>query len=212
MADFPVIAIGASIGGLDAVRCIIEALPRNCGAAVCLVMQGDAHPSQLPEILMWHGKVPAAFPRDGEPLAVGHVYVAPPDHHMILARGRIQLDRGAPVHGARPAVDPLFVSAALNYGNRVVGVVLSGRSQDGASGLRLIRKHGGLVLVQDPAEATTPERPAAAAAEDHPDVLPIAQLARRVAQFCAHPLGRQAAEQGESRTGDPSLDRPPFGS
>jgi two-component system chemotaxis response regulator CheB len=99
------------------------------------------------------------------------------------------LNHGTKVHDTRPAVDPPFASAAATYGRRVVGVVLSGRSQDGAKGLRVIKDHGGLALVQDPHEAAAPEMPAAAFAEDAPEVLPIEQLTSRVVQFCS---GRMA--------------------
>ncbi len=96
----------------------------------------------------------------------------------------IRLDRGSKVHNTRPAVDPLFTSAAKTFGRRVVGVVLSGRGKDGASGLRVIKNHGGLALVQDPAEAPVPDMPAAALAEAEPEVLPIDRLAQRVAELC----------------------------
>jgi two-component system, chemotaxis family, protein-glutamate methylesterase/glutaminase len=186
-AEFPVIAIGASAGALDAVRRITEALPRNCAAAIVVVFRVGAIPSQLPEILSWHGKMPVLFAEDGAALEPGRIYVAPPDHHVLLERpGRIRLDRGLKVHNTRPAVDPLFASAAVIFGRRVVGVVLSGRSTDGATGLKKIKDHGGLALVHDPKEAAVPEMPAAAAvAAADAEVLRIDRLARRVAEFCA---------------------------
>jgi two-component system chemotaxis response regulator CheB len=186
MARFPVLAIGASAGGLEAVRHITEALPRNCRAAVALVVHVGRQPSQLPEILNWHGKLPAAFAEEGDILEPGHIYVAPPDRHMLLlAPGHIHLDDGSLVHHTRPAVDPLFASAAATFGERVVGVVLSGRSSDGAAGLRVIRDHGGLVLVEDPARAAAPQMPMAALVGHDPEVLPLELLARRVARFCS---------------------------
>ena len=119
VADFPVLAIGASAGGLEAVRRITEALPRNCGAAVALVVHVGRLPSQLPEILNWHGKLPATFAEEGAVLEPGRIYVAPPDRHMLLeVPGRIHLDDGTPVHHTRPAVDPLFASAAATFGQR----------------------------------------------------------------------------------------------
>lgn len=186
MDHFPVLAIGASAGGLGSVRHITEALPRNCRAAVVLVVHVGRQPSQLPEILNWHGKLPAAFAEEGDILEPGHIYVAPPDRHMLLlAPGRIHLDDGSLVHHTRPAVDPLFASAATTFGERVVGVVLSGRSSDGAAGLRVIRDHGGLALVEDPAKAAAPQMPMAALAGHDPEVLPLELLARRVARFCS---------------------------
>ena len=183
--DFPIIAIGASAGALEAVRQITEVLPRNCQAAIAVVFHVGPYPSQLPEILSWHGKLPAVFGEDGTVVEPGRIYVAPPDRHMVLeSPGRIRVVSGSPVHNTRPAIDPLFASAAATFGSRVVGVVLSGRGKDGASGLQVIKNHGGLALVQDPVEAPVPQMPAAAFAEDDPEVLPIAQLARRVAEFC----------------------------
>jgi two-component system chemotaxis response regulator CheB len=185
MTGFRVVAIGASDGGLDSVRLITEALPRNCGAAVIVVMQVGSH-SDLPEILNWHGKLPAIFGREGDSIAPGRLYVAPPDRHMlVMAPGVIHLDAGPRVHNTRPAIDPLFVSVAEIYGRRVAGVVLSGRGEDGAAGLRMIHNRGGLALIQDPVEAIEPEMPAAAFALDDPEVLPIEELSRRVFQFCS---------------------------
>ena len=121
-ADFHVIAIGASAGALDAVRRITEALPRNCKAAIILVSHVGAIPSQLPEILSWHGRMPVLFAEHGADLEPGRIYVAPPDHHVLLGgSGRIRLDHGSKVHNTRPAVDPLFTSAAAAFGRRVVG-------------------------------------------------------------------------------------------
>jgi two-component system chemotaxis response regulator CheB len=191
VADFPVLAIGASAGGLEAVRRITEALPRDCGAAVALVMHVGRLPSKLPEILNWHGKLPAAFAEEGAVLEPGRIYVAPSDRHMLLeAPGRIHLDDGTLVHHTRPAVDPLFASAAATFGQRVVGVVLSGRGSDGAVGLRAIKDHGGLALVEDPARAAAPQMPLAAAADDAPEILPLDQLARRIARFCSGRIAR----------------------
>jgi two-component system chemotaxis response regulator CheB len=120
-------------------------------------------------------------------LEPGRIYLAPPDHHVLLeGPGRIRLARGLKVHNTRPAVDPLFASAAATFGRRVVGVVLAGRSKDGAAGLRKIKDYGGLALVHDPEEATVPQMPAAAAvAAANAEVLRIDRLARRVAEFCA---------------------------
>ena len=186
MADFPVVTIGASAGGLEAVRHITEALPRHCRAAIALVVHVGRQRSELPEILNWHGKLPASFAEEGMFLEPGQIYVAPPDRHMLLlAPGRIHLDEGSPVHHTRPAVDPLFASAAATFGERVVGVVLSGRSSDGAAGLRAIKDHGGLALVEDPAKAAAPQMPMAAVVYDAPEVLPLDLLARRIAGFCS---------------------------
>src|SRR5258705_13614420 len=117
MVDFPVIVIGASASGLNAVRTITEALPADCKAAFAVVFHVGHGPNVLPEILNWHGKLPALFGQQGATFESGRIYVAPSDCHMLLMPpGRAHLDRGAPVHRARPTIDPLFVSAAKLYG------------------------------------------------------------------------------------------------
>jgi two-component system chemotaxis response regulator CheB len=183
---FPVVVIGASAGGLDAVRRIAEALPSDYHAAFGVVFHVGRGTNIVPEILNWHGKQPAVLARHGDAFTPGRIYIAPSDCHMVLSPpGCIELDRGAPVHNTRPAVDPLFLSAAKLYGERVVGVVLSGYGTDGAVGLRAIKRYGGVALVQDPAEAPAPQMPAAARAAAEPEVLPLDGLAALVAQFCS---------------------------
>jgi two-component system, chemotaxis family, protein-glutamate methylesterase/glutaminase len=184
--EFPVVLIGASVGALDAVRTITEALPARCKAAFAVVLHVGRYPSRLPDILNWHGKLPAEFAQEGVRLEVGRIFVAPPDRHMVLAApGQFHLSAGTKVHNTRPAIDPLFISGAELYGRRVVGVVLSGASKDGAEGLRLIDEHGGLALVEDPVDAPSPRMPVAAIAANHPEVMRLDALARRVARFCA---------------------------
>jgi two-component system chemotaxis response regulator CheB len=107
----------------------------------------------------------------------GHIYVAPPDHHMRLTPGLIHLDTGPKIHFTRPAADPLFQSAALAYGARVVGVVLSGGDGDGATGLRDVKARGGISIVQEPNQAENPGMPLQAIKEDAPDYrLRIAEI------------------------------------
>jgi two-component system chemotaxis response regulator CheB len=191
---FPIVLIGAAEGGLDPVRHITEALPHTCGAAVAVVFHSGAQPSTVPEILSWHGRLPVAFGAEGTLLEPGHLYVAPPDRHMLLSQIGFHLDSGSKVHDNRPAIDPLFVSAAMAFGPRVIGVVLSGLGRDGAAGLRMIHNRGGLSFVQDPVEAAFAEMPAAAFAMDSPEVLPIEEISRRIARFCAPMAAAHAAE------------------
>lgn len=106
MSEFRVVVIGASAGGLDPVRLITEALPRNCGAAVIVVMQVGSRQGELPAILNWHGKVPAILGREGDSIEPGRLYVAPPDRHMLLVTpGLIHFDAGPRVHNTRPAAE-----------------------------------------------------------------------------------------------------------
>lgn len=160
-----IVAIGASAGGVEALREIVEALPADFPAAVCVVIHFPPHASsRLPAILARAGNLPAAHAEDGEPLQAGRIYVAPPDRHLLVERGRLCLSRGPRENGHRPAVDPLFRSAAVTYGRGVVGVVLSGNLDDGTAGLSAIVRRGGVGVVQDPADAAHPGMPSSALA------------------------------------------------
>jgi two-component system chemotaxis response regulator CheB len=122
---------------------------------------GD-HASSLPELMSAAGPLPARHARHGEVAQAGHVYVAPPDHHLLFDDGRLHLWHGPREHHTRPAIDPLFRSAALSAGPRAIGVVLTGRLDDGSAGLQAIKDCGGLAVVQDPADAEDPAMPLAA--------------------------------------------------
>ena len=140
--------IAASAGGLDPLRRIIAALPVPCTAAVFVVMHIGPYPSVLPHLL--GGRHVATFAQDGTPIEAGHIYIAPPDHHMYLGISSIRLSQGPKLHHTRPAADPLFITAAEAHGQQVLGIVLSGGDGDGADGLRAIVEHGGTAFVQDP--------------------------------------------------------------
>ncbi len=143
----------------------------------------------LPLLLSRAGQHNVTFAKDGALIEAGHIYVAPPDHHVVLEADRIRLDQGPKVHYTRPAADPLFISAAQTQGQRVMGIVLSGGDGDGAVGLRAIAEHGGTALVQDPDEAVAPSMPRAAILADHPDAcLPVEEIIRRVRAFCSDGL------------------------
>jgi two-component system chemotaxis response regulator CheB len=134
----------------------------------------------------------------------GHIYVAPPDHHMLLRAGHIRLDRGPKVHHTRPAADPLFLSAAEICGPHVIGIVLSGGGSDGADGLRAIKERGGLALVQCPGSAEVPFMPRAAIAAARPDaILQIPDLARLVRRLCS---SGSAPSYGSHRMGSLTAD------
>ena len=182
-----IIVIATSAGGLGPLMQIITALPPTCRASVFVVQHIGANESILPDILARRGRLPVAFARHGEVIEPGRIYVAPPDHHIRLRAGAIWLDQRIKKHFTRPAADPLFISAAETYGARVVGIVLSGGDGDGAEGLRVIKVHGGLGLVQEPEEAATPDMPLAALKRDHPEApLTAERLAERVAALCAN--------------------------
>lgn len=158
-----IVVIGASAGGVEALRELVGALPADLPAAIFVVLHlAPTGPSVLPAILQRAGTLPAVHPVHGERILPGRIYVAPPDRHMLLHAGRITLTVGPRENRSRPAIDPLFRSAALEFGERVVGIVLSGSLDDGTAGLRAISERGGLTIVQDPAEATHPMMPKSA--------------------------------------------------
>jgi two-component system, chemotaxis family, protein-glutamate methylesterase/glutaminase len=191
MPEYNIIAIGASAGGLEPLRQLVAGLPSGFAAAVFIVWHvSPTHPSLLPQILQFDGKLPVAHAQNGEIIQSGRIYVAPPDYHLLVEDGCVRLYHGPKENHSRPAIDPLFRTAAEVYGERVIGVVLTGMLFDGTAGLIAIKRHGGIAIVQDPAEAKYPSMPRSAIGHDHPDyVLPIAQIAeelRRLVQGEAH--------------------------
>src|SRR5438105_1193476 len=170
-----VIAVGASAGGVDAISTVVAGLPADLPAAVLVVLHVSPRgKSVLPHILSSRGPLPARHAADGERLEAGTVYVAPPDQHLVVQPGRVRVTGEPRENGVRPSVDTLFRSAALAYGPAVVGVVLSGTLDDGTAGLIAIKQHGGVAVVQDPAEAVFPSMPANAARFADPDhIVPL---------------------------------------
>jgi two-component system, chemotaxis family, protein-glutamate methylesterase/glutaminase len=154
-----IIAIGASAGGVEALRTLMRELPPNLQAAVFVVVHIGHRASVLPQILSDAGALPAIHPEDGQPIEQGMVYVAPPDQHLLIENGHVHLSNGPKENRTRPAINPLFRSAALAYGPQVAGVILTGLLDDGVSGLWEIKRRGGIAIVQDPEEAMYPSMP-----------------------------------------------------
>ncbi len=179
MPDHDLIVVGASAGGVEALTQLVAGLPADMPAALAIVMHIPAtNVSLLPTILGKAGSLPAQNPRDHEPIRKGRIYVAPPDQHLLIQNGQLRLGRGPRENGHRPAIDPLFRSAAWHFGPRVVGVVLSGNLDDGTAGLLAIKRQGGVTLVQDPTEAVAPGMPSSAIENGAADqVLPVADIA-----------------------------------
>jgi two-component system chemotaxis response regulator CheB len=174
-----VIVVGASAGGVEALVGFVRGLPDDTRQAVCVILHvSPAGTSAMPNILGRAARLPVHSPADGDPLLGGHIYVAPPDHHLELELGRVRLTQAPRENGHRPAIDTTMRSAALAYDGAVVGFVLSGSRDDGTAGLLAIKQHGGAAVVQDPDEALYPGMPRSAI--DHVDVdavLPLAQMA-----------------------------------
>jgi two-component system chemotaxis response regulator CheB len=158
-----IVVVGASAGGVEALRRLIGAIDADFAGVMFVVLHlpTKAH-SALPSILSRAGRLPVTHAVDGQIPERGHVYVAPPDVHLLLKPGRIQLMKGPTENGHRPAIDPLFRSAAESYGTRVIGVVLSGVLDDGTHGLLTIAGRGGLTVAQDPDDALYAAMPSSA--------------------------------------------------
>lgn len=149
-----IIVIGASAGGVEALANLVYHLSPELAASLFVVVHFPSFGvSVLPQILSRAGPLPAMHPQDGELIRPGCIYTAPPDHHLILQREQIHLNRGPRENGHRPAIDVTFRSAAQTYQNRVIGVLLSGTLDDGTAGLAQIKAMGGMAFVQDPNEA-----------------------------------------------------------
>jgi two-component system chemotaxis response regulator CheB len=154
MTTRDIVVVGASAGGVEPLRRLAADLPPDLPASVFVVLHvSPDQPSMLAQVLDRSGPLPAAAAENGEAIERGRIYVAIPDHHLILENERVGLVRGATENRHRPSLDVLFRSAARAYGPRVIGVVLSGSLDDGTAGLIAIKIRGGLAVVQDPAEA-----------------------------------------------------------
>jgi two-component system chemotaxis response regulator CheB len=165
-----IVVIGASAGGIEALREVVAELPPEYQAGILIVVHIGTSPSVLPRLLARVGPLPASHASHGEWIRPGHIYVAPPDHHLLVRGDRMELSRGPRENHSRPAIDPLFRSAARAYGRRVAGVILSGALNDGTAGLLSIKAHGGMAIVQDPADAIVggmPESALRSVAADH---------------------------------------------
>ena len=163
MEGHDIIVMGASAGGVEPTVAILRDLPRSLPAAVFVVIHIPPHaPSRLPEIIARASHLPAQHAVDGAPIQRGHIYVAPPDMHVLIERGYMRVVRGPKENRNRPAIDPLFRTAARVYGPRVIGVVLSGALNDGTAGLLAIKARGGVAVVQEPHDALVPMMPESA--------------------------------------------------
>jgi chemotaxis response regulator CheB len=204
-SDFAIVVVGASYGGVEAMERLFADLPAQVPAAILCVLHVGPYPSQLPSILNRHSFLHAHFAREGELIRRGEIYVAPPDHHLLVRRGHLRLSRGPRVNWSRPAIDALFASAAKTYGSSVIGVLLTGRLNDGTAGLYEVKRHGGMTIVQDPSDAMCPGMPASALKHvtvDH--CVPLAAMPRILFQVCKDVAARAEEAWRATATGGPS--------
>jgi two-component system chemotaxis response regulator CheB len=198
-----VVVVGASAGGVEALMSFVGTLSRTFPHPVLVILHvAPTGTSVLPEILARSGALPVISPRDGEDVLEGHVYVAPPDSHLVLEGSVVRLSQAPRENGHRPAIDPSMRSAATVYGPGAVGVVLSGSRDDGTAGLLAIKAAGGAAIVQNPDEALYPAMPESAIAHVDVDaVLPIAAMAGWILE--------RAGRGGAPAESDPPMEATP---
>lgn len=192
-----IIVIGASLSGIDTLCRLVSKLPADLAAPIFIAQHVAPHsPGMLPQLLMNAGPLPAIHPQNAMLFKPGVIYVAPPDRHMLIRKGYVRLSHGPHENLARPAVDPLFRSAAVTYGAAVVGVILTGQLNDGTSGLLAIKDRGGFTIAQDPAEATARSMPLSAIRHVKVDkVCALDEMARLIIEL--------ANDAPPPETGDP---------
>ena len=216
LARHDLIVIGGSAGGVDALLGIVRGLPNDLPAAICVVIHTSAAaPSLLPAVLNREAPFRVVAAGNGTTLEVGTMYVAPPDCHLLIEPGRMRLSHGPKENHVRPAINPLFRSAALHYGARVIGVILSGALDDGTSGLWAVKKRGGIAVVQDPRDALVNSMPNSARASVAVDYEVgaaqmgglLARLAGRARGRSSSPLARAPLRDERSASADLSTSR-----
>lgn len=206
-----VVVVGASAGGVEALRDLVRGLPPDFDATLFAVLHiQPAATSMLPQILTRAGALTARHPAEGDTGSVFEprtIYVAPPDRHMVIQGDRVRAVLGARENRHRPAIDPLFRSAARFHGPRVIGVILTGALDDGTAGLAAVKRQGGLAIVQHPEDARFPSMPRSAmnsVAVDH--CLPLAEIPGLLARLTRQPLiepgGLRARGAGRRNAGD----------
>lgn len=197
-----IVVIGASAGGFEALKQIIQNFPSDLQASVFIVwhMATDAR-GILPDVFNKLNTIHAANAYDNETIKPNRIYVAPPDHHLIIEEGHVRVTRGPKENRFRPAVDPLFRSAAYAYGSQVIGVILSGALDDGTAGLWRIKASGGLAIVQDPADAEVPSMPQSAMLEVEVDhCVPVAELSALLARLSSEEIIEETVIMKDEKT------------
>jgi two-component system chemotaxis response regulator CheB len=185
LPDRDIVVIGASAGGVEALKKIAQTLPSELAAAVFIVLHvAPRSRSFLPEILTAAGPLSAMHAQDGMPIEKGRIYIAPPDRHMLVGRDHVHLSFAPKENHQRPSINVTFRSAAAAYGARVIGIVLTGHLDDGTAGLWDIKRQGGTTVVQNPEEAPHPSMPLSALRETEIDyVVRLSEMGALVSQL-----------------------------
>ena len=196
MAIDHLIVIGGSAGAIEALQILARGLPADLPAAICIVVHMSREsPGVVHTVLDRAGQLPAELAENGRKIEPGRIYVAPPDHHLLVEPNRLRLTRGPKENLFRPAIDPLFRSAAQVYGPRVIGVVLTGGLDDGTAGLWAIKQLGGVAIAQDPGDAQFPAMPQSAI--DNVDIdyqVPVAEIAALLGRLTATTVQERQAK------------------
>jgi len=192
MANRDILAIGTSAGGFEALRFLAGEFPQDFPASVLVVIHlSSQFRSALDAILTQSGRLPATFAEDGETFKKSHIYIAPPERHLLVEAKQLRLGSGPRENNSRPALDPLFRSVALCCGSRAIGAVLTGSLGDGAAGLMTLKQCGGITVVQDPSDAAFPEMPATALTRSNPDhVIGLAGMPALFEKLVRAPAGQ----------------------
>jgi two-component system chemotaxis response regulator CheB len=174
-----IVVVGTSTGGLKALQTLLSGLPGEFPLPIVIVQhRGKGMETGLCEFLNQVSSVPVVEPEDKEPVRGGRAYLASRDYHLLIENQSFALSTDAPVAFARPSIDVLFESAADEYQERAIGIILTGANRDGARGLAAIKAKGGLTIVEDPVSSASPEMPEAALAQTKADwVLPLEEIA-----------------------------------
>lgn len=208
MAGRDLVVIGGSAGALEALTALVSRIPlRMASTLLIAVHRGTEAPGRMPEVLSRCGTLHAEYAANDEVFEAGRIYIAPPDHHLLVSGNALRVTRGPREHGFRPAIDPLFRTAAREHGPRTVGVILSGALDDGVEGLALVKRHGGVAIVQRPDDAVHDDMPTHALEQvpvDH--VLPAGAIGpllerlshEQITSALPSPPPRDVAENGDA--------------
>jgi len=220
--DNKLIVIGASSGGFETLKKIIHALPVDFNPPIFIVWHMSTEGTGiLPMVLNRENKIPASHAYDKEPIQPNHIYVAPPDYHLLIEDGMVRTTRGPKENRFRPAIDPLFRSAAYSHTGHVIGIILSGALDDGTAGLWAVKSYGGTAVVQDPRDAEVASMPQSALREVNVDYcVPASEIADLLVRLAKEPVktsaimeDRKIKKEIDIAAGKPAMEKGdlPFG-